>query len=96
MSDLETEQVEPPCEDVIVETEMPTKKQKVKRAPTAYNQFVKDTYGTLTEVPTKERFKKCSELWKQKKEKDAAEAAKPKKVTKKKPPAKKPAKKAKK
>jgi len=79
MSDMETEQVEIPCEDVMVQPEMPAKKEKTKRAPTAYNQFVKDTYGTLTDIPTKERFKRCSELWKQKKEKDAAEAANPKK-----------------
>jgi len=58
--------------------EPPAKKQRVKRAPTAYNQFVKETYSTLTDIPAKERFAACSKLWKEKKEAASAEAAKPK------------------
>lgn len=54
-------------------------KTKTKRNPSAYNLFIKDTYKTLTDVPTNERFKRCSELWKEKKQKELEEANKPKK-----------------
>lgn len=54
-------------------------KTKAKRAPSAYNLFIKDTYKTLSDVPTNERFKRCSELWKEKKQKELEEANKPKK-----------------
>ena len=53
-------------EDVVeggsVETEKP---EKVKRAPSAYNLFVKDAYKSkeVQKLPPKERFAKVAELW---------------------------------
>jgi len=70
---------EQPTEQLPVAEVAEAPKTKAKRAPSAYNLFIKDTYKTLTDVPTNERFKRCSELWKEKKQKELEEASKPKK-----------------
>ena len=46
-------------------TEKPVKK---KRAPSAYNLFVKETIPKLSHIPPKERFAEVSKLWKKQKE----------------------------
>ena len=74
---MEEQPTEQPTESPVPVPEVV--KPKAKRAPSAYNLFIKDTYKTLTDVPTNERFKRCSELWKEKKQKELEEASKPKK-----------------
>ena len=37
---------------------------KKKRAPTEYSLFVKKHYGTVKDIPLKDRFKHISGLWK--------------------------------
>tara|TARA_R100000541_G_scaffold21148_1_gene30986 strand:- start:990 stop:1241 length:252 start_codon:yes stop_codon:yes gene_type:complete len=73
------EEPQAPIEQPVAEVAEAPVKVKAKRQPSAYNLFIKDTYKTLTDVPTNERFKRCSELWKEKKQKDLEEASKPKK-----------------
>ena len=67
-------------EQSVNEPLVPEVKVKVKktRTPTAYNNFVKETYSTLTDIPTNQRFSKCSELWRQKKEQMKLDAEKAK------------------
>lgn len=44
------------------------KPAKKKRAPSAYNLFVKETISKLSHIPPKERFAEVSKLWKKQKE----------------------------
>lgn len=76
--------------------QQPVAKVKRTRAPSAYNNFVKQTYSTLSDVPKNERFSRCAQMWKAQKQKmkEEAEKAKVAKPVKAKAPAKKaPAKK---
>jgi len=52
------------------EKEKKEKKEKVKRRPSEYATFVKQFYHTkeIMDLPSKERFKKISVLWKKQKE----------------------------
>jgi len=81
MSEMENETYVDGPPTPVNSPEPPAKKQRVKRAPSAYNNFVKETYSTLTDIPAKERFAECSRLWKQQKqqkEEAVSEASKPK------------------
>ena len=74
--------------DVTDMVEQAAPKPRVKRAPSAYNNFVKETYSTLSDIPKNERFTKCAQMWKEHKENLAnpkKEPAKKKAVRKKKP-----------
>ena len=53
----------------VVEEKTDDKPVKKKRAPSAYNIFVKETIPKLTHIPPKERFSEVSKLWKKQKEK---------------------------
>jgi len=53
----------------VVEEKTDDKPVKKKRAPSAYNIFVKETIPKLTHIPPKERFSEVSKLWKKHKEK---------------------------
>jgi cell division protein FtsN len=46
---------------------------KAKRAPSAYNVFVKEHYAEFKDIPTKERFGKLSTLWAEEKAKRATQ-----------------------
>ena len=48
----------------------PVKKEKAKRAPSAYNLFVKEHIGQFSNLPPKERMSAVSELWKASKSKN--------------------------
>lgn len=51
--------------------EKPVVEKKPKRAPSAYNLFVKDAYKRqeVQALPPKDRFSKVAELWQKEKEK---------------------------
>jgi len=84
--DCEIENVE----EVIIEepAEVKVEKPKAKRAPSAYNMFVKENMSKLKDVPVKERMKKLGVMWKEqkakaeKKAKKATKTKKPKKAKK--------------
>lgn len=44
-------------------TESPVKKVKVKRAPSAYNLFVKQNIGNFKDMPPRERMSAVGDLW---------------------------------
>lgn len=70
--------VENLVEEVEEKLEVQPKPEKKKRAPSAYNLFVKEQMSKMKDVPPKERFSKISELWKKHKAK-MAKASKKKK-----------------
>ena len=61
--------------DVLVDEEtggsIPEVKKKVKRAPSAYNLFVKEAYkrSEVQKLPPKDRFSKVASLWQKEKAK---------------------------
>jgi hypothetical protein len=62
--------VEEPVEEKVEHSEKPVEKPvKKKRAPSAYNLFVKETIPKLSHIPPKERFAEVSKLWKKHKDK---------------------------
>jgi len=68
--------VEPEDDEVVeeikvekIKVEPEPKPEKKKRAPSAYNLFVKEQMAKLKDTPPKERFSKISELWKKEKAK---------------------------
>ena len=69
----EPEKVDSDVENLVEEVEekvkVEPKPEKKKRAPSAYNLFVKEQMSKMKDVPPKERFSKISELWKKHKEK---------------------------
>ena len=66
--DVEKPDVEKP---VVSEKPVVEKEQKPKRAPSAYNLFVKECYkrDEVQKLPPKERFSKVAELWQKEKQK---------------------------
>lgn len=60
-------------EEQHIPLEKPT---KAKRAPSAYNLFVKEHMSKLVDVPAKERMGKLGEMWKAEKEKATKKATK--------------------
>uniref|UniRef100_A0A6C0F8V1 YABBY protein C-terminal domain-containing protein n=1 Tax=viral metagenome TaxID=1070528 RepID=A0A6C0F8V1_9ZZZZ len=60
-------------ETIIVKTKE-TKKEKINREPSKYNKFVKEQLASMKisnpDMNHNERFKKCAELWKSKKDND--------------------------
>ncbi len=70
----ESEKVDSDVEELVKEVEEKVKVEhkivpKKKRAPSAYNLFVKEQMAKMKDVPPKERFSKISEMWKKHKEK---------------------------
>lgn len=68
-----SEKVDSDVEELVKEVEEKVKVEKIvpkkKRAPSAYNLFVKEQMAKMKDVPPKERFSKISEMWKKHKEK---------------------------
>ena len=54
-------QEEPMMEEPTPTPEPP--KPKAKRAPSAYNNFVKENFAKVKDLPTKERFQKIAKMW---------------------------------
>jgi len=55
-------------EPLVEQVKQEPPKPKAKRAPSAYNAFVKEHFSKVKDLPTKERFKKLGEMWKNHKE----------------------------
>ena len=58
-------------DEVVDESSSPVseEKVKVKRAPSAYNLFVRKNIGQFKDLPPRERMSKVGELWKEHKAK---------------------------
>ena len=74
---VKEEPVEEPVEEEVTGGAEPAPvKPKRTRAPSAYNMFIKDNSHLVKDLPSKERFKALSVLWKKSKEAPAPKKAK--------------------